>query len=139
MTYEITANYRQGVEFRAGARGHEIVCDQPAGNGGADQGLTPPELLLASLATCAGYYAVEYLRTRNLNADRLNVRASAEKSTTRPVRLEKFRITVDAPFVSEDHYQGLRRAVEVCLIEKTLAAPSAIEVELSLAASCMNV
>src|SRR5581483_4576417 len=97
--YEITAQYRQGVEFRATARGHEIVCDQPLANGGANQGLTPPELLLASLATCAGYYAVEYLRTRNLNTDRLNVRATAEKSSTRPARLEKFHIVVDAPFV----------------------------------------
>jgi|SRR5579884_882372 len=133
--YEMTAQYRQGVEFRACARGHEIVCDQPTSNGGADQGLTPPELLLAALATCSGYYAVEYLRTRNLNTDRLTVRVTAEKSSTRPARLEKFAVMVDAPFVPEDHYQGLRRAVEACLIEKTLLAPSSIQVELSLAES----
>lgn len=135
MTYEITADYRQGVEFRAHARGHEVVVDQPVANGGADQGVTPPELLLASLATCAGYYAVEYLRTRNLNTDRLSIHVTAEKSTTRPVRLDNFCISVDAPFVPGDHYQGLRRAVEACLIEKTLLAPSVIQVELTLAES----
>lgn len=136
--YEITADYRQGVEFRAHARGHELICDQPPENGGTDQGLTPPELLLASLATCAGFYAVQYLRTRSLNSSGLSVRVTAEKSSTRPVHLEKFVVLVDAPFVCEEHYQGLLRSVEACLIERTLAVASEIRVELSLLPNCVH-
>lgn len=51
---ELTAEYLGGSKFAAEARGHRIICDQPVENGGADAGMTPPELLLASLATCAG-------------------------------------------------------------------------------------
>src|SRR5947209_9795409 len=137
--YEITADYRQGVEFRAHARGHELICDQPPDNGGTDQGLTPPELLLASLATCAGFYAIQYLRTRSLNSAGLSVRVTAEKSASRPVRLEQFRVIVDAPFVGDEHYTGLLRSVEACLIERTLAAASNIRVELNLVPTCAHV
>src|SRR5579884_1987860 len=103
--YEITADYCQGAQFRAHARGHELISDQPLDNGGSDQGLTPPELLLAALASCAGYYAVQYLRTRSLCTDGVTVKVTAEKSAARPVRLEQFRISVEAPFVHTEHHQ----------------------------------
>src|SRR5215475_12713740 len=64
---EVTVRHRGDVQFEAEARGHRVLCDQPAENHGSDQGITPPEFLLASLATCAGYYAVQYLKTRSLS------------------------------------------------------------------------
>ena len=47
----------EGVRFVIKARSHTVVCDQPKENSGQDEGMTPPELLLASLGACAGYYA----------------------------------------------------------------------------------
>lgn len=35
-------------------RGHKVVIDQPAQSGGTDTGVTPLELMLASLAGCIG-------------------------------------------------------------------------------------
>jgi len=61
---ELVVNYLGNAQFEAEARGHKIICDQPESNQGDDEGMTPPELLLASLATCSGYYAVQYLKTR---------------------------------------------------------------------------
>jgi putative redox protein len=52
-----------GVQLEAEARGHRLLSDQPLSNGGDDAGMTPPELMLASLGTCAGYYALQYLRS----------------------------------------------------------------------------
>ena len=54
------------VKFEAVARGHGVITDQPPANGGADEGMTPPEFLLVSLGTCAGFYAAQYLKTRSL-------------------------------------------------------------------------
>ena len=54
------------AKFAVKRRSHTIICDQPAENGGEDCGMTPPELMLASLGSCAAFYAVQYLRTRNL-------------------------------------------------------------------------
>ena len=52
------------VQFEIKARQHVIACDQPEALGGFDEGMTPPELLLSALASCAAYYAVAYLRRR---------------------------------------------------------------------------
>lgn len=104
-----------------------MICDQPIENGGADEGISPPEFLLASLATCAAYYAVQYMKARSLDAHGLEVRVSAEKAL-KPARLGSFRIEVTAPGVEQRHEEGLLRAVKACLIHNTLAAAPAIEV-----------
>jgi hypothetical protein len=60
------------IRFEAIARGHRVICDQPQTNGGSDSGITPPEFLLVSLGTCAGYYAAQYLKARSLPTDGLS-------------------------------------------------------------------
>jgi len=59
---EVIVEHLGGVQFEIKARQHRIACDQPAENGGFDEGMTPPELLLASLGSCAGFYAAQYLK-----------------------------------------------------------------------------
>jgi putative redox protein len=121
-------HYLDGVRFEVEARGHRIPCDQTLENGGTDMGLTPPELLLASLGTCAGYYALQYLRARSLSTDGLAVQVSAEKETS-PARLARFRIAVDTGELSVRHHEGLLRAVHACLIHNTLLAQPEISIE----------
>lgn len=124
---EISVQYSGGVQFTATTRGHRVVCDQPVENSGSDQGMTPPEFLLVSLGTCAGYYAAEYLRTRGLAADGLQIKVSAEKAK-QPARLGSFRIEVITPELGEQHRAGVLRAVKACLIHNTLLNAPAIEV-----------
>jgi uncharacterized OsmC-like protein len=95
-------------------------------NSGTDAGMSPPELLLASLGTCAMYYAVEYLRTRSLPVEGVAVRVTAEKAA-KPARLGSFRIHLQAPRVGEQHIAGLERAVKHCLVHNTLLNTPAIE------------
>lgn len=123
---EIKIHYSGGVAFTVDARGHRVLCDQPASNGGTDTGMTPPELLLASLGTCAGYYAAQYLKNHGLASEGLEVRVNAEKEL-RPARLARFRIDVVAPGLPPEHEPGLLRAINACLIKNTLAQPPAIE------------
>lgn len=124
---EVLAEFRGGVKFEVQARGHKILCDQPADNGGTDAGMTPPEFLLASLATCAAYYAAQYLKTRQLPADALKVRVSAEKAR-QPARLGSFRIDITAPGLDERHQEGVIRAAKACLIHNTLLCQPNIEI-----------
>lgn len=124
---EVSAEHLGDVQFEIRARGHRLVCDQPVANGGYDEGMTPPEFLLASLASCAGYYAAEYLKSHGLAASGTRVRVSAEK-TKAPVRLDDFRIDVDVPAeLSPADQQGIERAVHKCLIHNTLLATPSIE------------
>ncbi|HEU5406718.1 MAG TPA: OsmC family protein, partial [Nitrospira sp.] len=120
MGLNVTVDYANGVEFGVHARQHSLVCDQPIENGGSDRGLTPPELLLASLGTCAAYYAAEYMRTRRLDPSELQVRITAEKLLN-PARLGNFQIVVTAPGCNDErHREGILRAAKNCLIHNTL-------------------
>ena len=130
---EVSTSYLGGTKFEVVARGHRVICDQPADNGGSDEGMTPPEFLLASLATCAGYYAAQYLKMRGLPADELKVRVTAEKAT-QPARLASFEIDVTAPGLNERHEAGVLRAVKACLIHNTLLGGPRIDVMLNTAA-----
>ena len=118
------------AKFEAVARGHRVICDQPATNGGSDGGMTPPEFLLVSLGTCAGFYAAQYLKARALPADGLRVKVTAEKAT-QPARLDRFRIEVTAPELDPQHQAGILRAVKLCLIHNTLLHAPAIDIVLN--------
>ena len=129
---EVQIRQIEGVKFSIKARTHTILCDQPQENGGADAGMTPPELLLASLGTCAAFYAAEYLRSRTLSDSGLSVSVAAEKLKG-PARLGDFRIRVDCPIdLSDEQRDGLMRSVEHCLIKNTLLNPPQIEVSLEV-------
>jgi len=127
---EVFAQYLGDSKFQVDARGHQVICDQSRDNGGSDEGISPPELLLASLATCAAYYAVQYLKTRGLPADDINVRVSAEKAS-QPARLAAFRIEVTTPGLDERHQAGILRAAKSCLIHNTLLGQPTIEIVVS--------
>jgi uncharacterized OsmC-like protein len=123
---EIRIQHLEGAKFAAIARGHRILCDQPPANGGADSGMTPPEFLLASLGTCAGFYAAQYLKNHGLSQDGLEVAVHADKVPA-PARLGSFRVEVYSPGLAPEHEAGILRAVNACLIKNTLAQPPAIE------------
>jgi len=130
---EVKITHLDRVKFAIQSRSHTIVCDQPADNGGEDSGMTPPELLLASLGSCAAFYAVQYLKTRNLAESGVEVTVTAEK-LKQPARLGNFRVNVVCPVsLTEAHTEGLMRSVHHCLIHNTLLTPSEIEVELAIA------
>ena len=127
---EVTIQHLGDVKFEASTRGHRVICDQPPGNGGSDRGMTPPEFLLVSLGTCAGFYAAQYLKARSLKCQDLEVKVSAEKAT-QPARLAHFRIEVIVPGLDPAHEAGVLRAVKACLIHNTLLNAPAIETVVS--------
>jgi putative redox protein len=125
---EVTVEHLGAVQFEIRARQHTIACDQPEQNGGFDEGMTPPELMLASLGSCAGYYAAEYLRKKRLASEGTRVRVTADKATG-PARLDNFRIEVDLPVAcGEEHRKGVEEAIHRCLIHNTLLHPPKITI-----------
>ena len=114
------ARHVGAVQFEINARGHRVYSDQPVENGGFDEGMTPPELMLASLGACAGYYAVDYLKRLKIPVEGTIVRTTAEK-VPGPPRLDHIRIEMECPgVVLERDQKGLLEAVRKCLIHNTL-------------------
>lgn len=124
---EILVEHLGAVQFEIKARQHTLICDQPTENNGDDEGMTPPELLLASLGSCAAFYAVDYLKRNKILTDGVKTRVTAEK-VKGPFRLDNFKIEVEIPGgIAESHLQGLDDAVHRCLIHNTLLHPPTIE------------
>jgi len=129
---EVSITQLDQVKFAIHSRSHSIICDQPAENGGEDTGMTPPELLLASLGSCAAFYAVRYLKTRNLADSGVEVSVAAD-NLKQPARIGNFRVLVTCPIsLTQDQTDGLMRSVQHCLVHNTLLAPPEIRIELAL-------
>jgi putative redox protein len=117
---EVSVEHLGAVQFEIKARQHVIASDQPLANGGFDEGMTPPELMLAALGSCAAYYVAEYLRDHQLALAGTRVVVSAQKAQN-PPRMDKFEIKIEAPAtLTAEHRQGIETAVHRCLIHNTL-------------------
>lgn len=126
---EVLVDHLGEVQFEVKARGHKVFCDQPLENGGFDEGMTPPELLLASLGACAGYYAVRYLKARHLPMRGLRIWTTADKAEA-PPRVDNIRIEVEYPETLDERYRaGVLAAVHKCMIHNTLLNPPRIAVD----------
>jgi len=127
---EVTVEHLGAVQFEIKSRQHTIASDQPQENGGYDEGMTPPELLLASLGSCAGFYAAQYLRKYKLATEGTKVRVKAEKVKD-PPRIDDFQIEVESPVeLTDEQRSGMERAVEHCLIHNTLLHPPKIRIQI---------
>ena len=130
---EVRVKHLGGVQFEIKARQHSIVCDQPPENGGYDEGMAPPELLLASLGSCAGFYAAMYLKKHKLAAEGTVVRVTADKLKD-PARVDNFRIEVEVPVdFDEKHREGIEHSIHHCLIHNTLLHPPQITLDVKSA------
>ncbi len=136
---ELIIEHLGAVQFEISTRGHKIVCDQPTENGGYDEGMTPPEFLLASLGSCAAFYAVDYLKRNKLLVEGTKVVINAEKvkPSAQPgekpsgVRIDDFHIEVKVPReLTPEQVKGMEDAVHRCLVHNTLLHPPKIGIEI---------
>lgn len=130
---EVTVEHLGAVQFEIKARQHTVISDQPVDSKGFDEGMTPPELLLASLASCAAFYAVDYLVRNNIAREGVKTRVTADK-VKGPFRVDNFKIEVEIPGdLDEAQMKGVEDAVHRCLIHNTLLHPPKMEVAIRAA------
>jgi uncharacterized OsmC-like protein len=128
---DITVEHLGAMQFEIKTRTHSIVSDQPAENGGFDEGMTPPELLLASLGSCAGYYAAQYMRKMKLATEGTRIHVTCDKAKNPVARMDNFVIQIDSPVdLTKEQRKGVEDAVEHCLVHNTLVHPPKITLKI---------
>lgn len=136
---DIEVSFPGGKRVVAQVGAHRIETDQPVELGGQDAAPAPYDLFLASIATCAGIYALGFLQARALPTQGLRLRQRVELDPAthlpRSVRLE---LTLPAG-VPEKYRGAIQRAVENCKVKKTLLAPPVFEVVLPEGAEAVHV
>jgi ribosomal protein S12 methylthiotransferase accessory factor len=125
---------RMEITFPGGARvdafhaGCWIHTDQPASAGGGGSAPSPFDLFLASIGTCAGFYALRFCQMRGLDTDGLALSLTADRDQTGK-RVERVRIAVTLPHLFPEKYRkAIVRAVDECAVKRTLTEPPRFEI-----------
>ncbi len=117
----IVVTFPGGKRVDAQVGAFTIATDQPAAAGGADSAPAPFDLFLASIATCAGIYALGFCQARGLSTEGLRVEQEVidDPATHLPAQV---RLHVTPPVGFPERYRdALIRAVDGCKVKKTIA------------------
>lgn len=125
----LTVKHEQGVRFAAECRGHRVTIDQPEDNGGSDQGMTPPELLAASLAGCIGFYVARYCEQAKIDVSGLTVGCDWVTGGE-PKMMQRLEVIVRLPNCPENRRKAVERVAASCLIHHTLCGEPEVNVQL---------
>jgi len=133
----MTVTWLQGSRLAVEAGRHRLLVDQPEDEGGEDQGMTPVELLLASLGSCIGYFAARFCQRHHLPADGLRVTMAWEYEE-KPHRVGSMTARVHLPpSVAETLDPAMRarmqKVLEGCTVHNSIAITPKIGVTITTA------
>ena len=125
----ITTTFDSGLKFTSDVRGMKVVVDQPESSGGTNEGPTPPELLVISLTTCIGVYAVMYMERSELDPSGIKVTADYDKAN-QPTRIGSIKLSVEAPSIDAEHKEKFMKFINNCMVHNTLHHCPEISIDL---------
>jgi putative redox protein len=124
----VEVTFPGGLAVEAHHKGFVVRTDQPAVDGGEGSAPSPFDLFLASLGTCAGYYALRFCRERQLPTEGLSVTLSTERDPARK-RLATVRIEIHLPEGFPEKYRAaILRAADQCTVKRHVVEAPAFEV-----------
>jgi putative redox protein len=121
---ELTAYWEGGYRVRVPVRGFEIVSDEPPEWGGNDEGPTPTELLVSSMAVCFTMAVVHAFRKRDRPLPDLAVRVHAGYDG---LRLSRFHLEVRSSLPRAEIEPLMDRAISYCYVSNTLLGEPEVE------------
>ncbi len=120
---EIGVRFPRDLVVEAVVNGHRVRTDQTARHGGGDSAPAPFDLLLASIATCAGFYALRFCQQRGIDTSGLGVRLEVRRDEAGK-RVERIGILVELPEDFPAKYRAaILRAVDQCAVKRLIQEP----------------
>ena len=101
-------------------REFSIPTDQSPKAGGAASAPEPFDLFLASLAACAGIYALNFCQSRQLSTVGLGLAMDWERDPAQSLKARvcyRLRLPKDFP---EKYRRGICKAIELCTVKKMI-------------------
>ena len=128
MASSMQITFPGGVAVEADIDGTSIRTDQPVRHGGGGTAPAPFELFLASIGTCAGYYALRFCQERQISTEGLAVSMTWERNPATKL-ISGIRIEIALPPGFPEKYRtAILRAADQCAVKKHLVEPPSIEV-----------
>lgn len=125
---EMNIRFPGGLVVEAALDGTAVRTDQPEAVGGGGSAPSPFDLFLASIGTCAGYYALRFCQARELPTEGMTLKLTAEKDPA-VKRVTHVTIEIDLPPDFPPRYrEAIVRATDQCSVKRHLLDPPEIEV-----------
>lgn len=117
---DISVRLGEARKVEASVNGYTVKTDQPVADGGSGESPSPFDYFLASIATCAGYYVVDFCLTREISVDGISVTMHAPRNPETH-RIENATIRIKLPEEFPKKYEkAVVRAAEFCSVKKHL-------------------
>jgi putative redox protein len=119
---ELSLKLVEGVRVEATDGRHTVVLDEPADAGGTDRGMTPTQMLLVSLGSCAAITARLYAERKGWQLDGVSIRVRLERpGGNAPPRIEQeISLTGD---LDDEQRERLRVIAGRCPVHRLVAEP----------------
>jgi ribosomal protein S12 methylthiotransferase accessory factor len=125
---EIKVTFPGGFRVDAEYKGFTVKTDQPVHAGGEGAALSPFDLFLTSIATCAGYYVLAFSRERGIPTEGAAVVMRMEKNPETKM-IGKIKIEINLPPEFPVKYKNaVIKAVNSCTVTAHLMRPPAFEI-----------
>ena len=122
------ARRREGYTHDVEIDGHELIVDEPAAGGGADQGPSPTRLLAVALASCTAITIEMYADRKGWDLGQLEVTVDMEYGERSAPR--SFQVTVKLPGeLSDEQRRRLEAIAARCPVHRVLAHEAEVQVE----------
>ncbi len=108
---------------QASYKGFVVETDRPEAVGGDGTALSPYDLFLCSLGTCAGVHVLDFLQQRDLPTEDASMSLKAERDPDSGTLTEVFlEIKLSASF-PERYKAAIIRAAGLCIVRRHLKEP----------------
>ena len=123
MSEQLEVLFPGGKRVHVRIRDFEIATDQSLKDGGDASAPAPFDLFLASMAACAGIYALNFCQSRKLPTTGLGLDMLWERDDKRHIKAIKARarLRLRLPEGFPPKYrEGILRAMDLCAVKKQI-------------------
>jgi len=124
----IKVNFPGGKRADASIGDQLIRTDQSKLSGGDGSAPEPFQLFLASIATCAGVYALQFCQARSISVEGMDLTMDCEYNPEEK-RYRDIKISLKLPAgFPEQLRPAIIRAMELCAVKRHIMTPPAFQV-----------
>jgi ribosomal protein S12 methylthiotransferase accessory factor len=130
MATEINVTFPGNLRVEANIGEFVIPTDQPVKAGGDGSAPSPFVLFASSIATCAGYFAMKFCRTRELDTTGMKLSMKYDWDAEQK-RYPKMSIELTLPEgFPEKYHSAILRAMDQCVVKQHILNPPEFEIRL---------
>ncbi len=119
----ITVTFPGGKKVNADVAGKIVSTDQPVHNGGEGTAPEPFALFMASIATCAGLYALNFCETRKIATAGMTLALRYEFNWEKKL-CEKLYLDLKLPEGFPEKYKNaILKAMDLCTVKRHMLQP----------------